>query len=156
MLSLDLLGCVVARGQNSFLLRKLLNTRACPDDFASQKTPLALRLLRLPHIALFVHWSLTFDLAEDIVEWFGERQPFYLPTAVQHLIMRSGSTSLHYYLNGGTSNYARTYLAFGERMILADGLCLEWMEEAMRSEGKTINSEVTMVGIQYLIKGGHM
>ncbi|PNP76825.1 hypothetical protein FNYG_09841 [Fusarium nygamai] len=71
---------------------KLLDRWTCPDDFTRRETPLADKLFSLPHIALLVPWRLTFDLAEDIVKWFGERRPAYLPTAVQQLIMRSGKS----------------------------------------------------------------
>ncbi|KAF4943141.1 hypothetical protein FSARC_15023 [Fusarium sarcochroum] len=92
---------------------KLLDIWTCPENLIRQETPLALKLFSLPHIALLVPWRLTFDLAEDIVEWFSKRQPLYLPTAIQHLITRSGNTSLHYYLHGGLSTYARAYRTWG-------------------------------------------
>ncbi|ENH74978.1 hypothetical protein FOC1_g10001049 [Fusarium oxysporum f. sp. cubense race 1] len=129
---------------------KLLDTWTCPDNSTRQETPLALKIFSLPHIALLVPWRLTFDLAEDIVEWFGKRQPLYLPTAIQHLITRSGNISLHYYLHGGLSTYARAYRTSGDRLYL------DWMEEAMRSEGETINTKLTRVQLQSLIEGGYI
>ncbi|KAF5967852.1 nadp:d-xylose dehydrogenase [Fusarium coicis] len=73
---------------------KLLDTWTCPDNLTRQKTPLTFKIFSFPHIALLVPWRLTFDLVDDIVEWFGERRPLYLPTAIQQLIMRSGTISL--------------------------------------------------------------
>lgn len=135
---------------------KLLDTWACLEDLRRQETPLTEKNFTLPHIALLVPWRLTFDLAEDIVEWFGERQHLYLSIAIQQLIIRSGNISLHYYLHGELSNLAIAYRTQGERLILEDRLCLDWMKEAMQSEGETIDSETTRAKLHSLIQGGHI
>jgi hypothetical protein len=156
MRSLDVLGDVAARGQISFFLRKAPKYLDLSRESYNTKDTSGSKDITLPHISLLIISKLTFDLGEDVVEWLGKRPPSYLPIAIQHLITRSGNILLHYYLYGGLSTYAPDCQTDGERLILVDRPCLDWMEEAMRSEGETIDSELTKVQIKCLIEGGHI
>ncbi|KAK6713086.1 hypothetical protein SNK05_007540 [Fusarium graminearum] len=135
---------------------RLLNTWSCPENYARQETPLIIKALTLPHIALLVPWRLTFDLAEDIVEYFLKKPPKFLPAAVRHLVMNSRSISLHYYIHGELSSYfdGGTNRQNVEEPI--DRLYLAWMELAMRSEGEIIDSELTRTQIGSLVEGGYI
>ncbi|CZS82947.1 unnamed protein product [Fusarium graminearum] len=135
---------------------RLLNTWSCPENYARQETPLIIKALTLPHIALLVPWRLTFDLAEDIVEYFLKKPPKFLPAAVRHLVMNSRSISLHYYIHGELSSYCDggTNRQNVEEPI--DRLYLAWMELAMRSEGEIIDSELTRTQIGSLVEGGYI
>ncbi|KAI6759923.1 hypothetical protein HG531_013496 [Fusarium graminearum] len=135
---------------------RLLNTWSCPENYARQETPLIIKALTLPHIALLVPWRLTFDLAEDIVEYFLKKPPKFLPAAVRHLVMNSRSISLHYYIHGELSSNCDggTNRQNVEEPI--DRLYLAWMELAMRSEGEIIDSELTRTQIGPLVEGGYI
>jgi hypothetical protein len=136
---------------------RLLNHWARPEGHDREGTPLLVKLLTLPHMALLVPLRLTLDLAEDIAGLLAEQKPLYLPSAIQQFISRPGEIALDFYLDGDLSNYLRSHAVLNDNLNRRFGaVCQRWMNDVVGSEGRALEADWTVEQLWCMMREGHI
>jgi hypothetical protein len=136
----------------------LLDIWSLPEGNERQKTPLFMKLFAVPHMLLLIPWRLTFDVVGDVAEFFAEEKPVYIPSAIQELIMEPGALALDFYLDGNLD-----YYYFNTHKPLDDDEVWQftsawrsWMEDVMRSKGKSLQSNQVAKHLWEMITEGYI
>lgn len=133
-------------------LRSFVTSR----EMVPQQHTLAEKVMHLPLTLLFSPICVGFELSTLLAEQLKKKPPLYLPKAIQHLVENCGNVSAHYYLYGGLSTYFESVEVLDRSFTEMHRIeCLRWFEEAMRSSGTIVYSNLSRRGLYDAVKRGY-